>query len=69
MVLIMLSENFHSTFAADDMDQSTDGIIENVAISYPGSPVSVLKQPLLMGGRSPRITRFGSNWRTEDDRC
>src|SRR5258706_16339950 len=28
-------------------------------------PVSVLRQPLLRGGRSPRITRFGSNWQTD----
>ena len=30
MILIMLSENFHSTFAADDIDQSTDGIIKTL---------------------------------------
>src|ERR1700739_4605230 len=29
----------------------------------PRIPVAVLRQPLLSGGRSPRITRFGSNWR------
>jgi hypothetical protein len=28
-------------------------------------PVSVLRQPLLRTGRSPRITRFGSSWRTD----
>src|SRR5271165_6595375 len=27
--------------------------------------VSVLRQPLLRGGRSPRITRFASNWQTD----
>jgi hypothetical protein len=31
----------------------------------PRIPVSVLRQPLLRGGRSPPITRFGSNWRTD----
>jgi hypothetical protein len=30
MVLIMLSENFHRAFSADDVNQSPDGIIKNV---------------------------------------
>jgi hypothetical protein len=30
MVYIMLSENLHRTFTADDIDQSTGGIIKNV---------------------------------------
>ena len=29
------------------------------------TPVSVLRQPLLRGGRSPWITRCESNWRTD----
>jgi hypothetical protein len=30
MVWIMLSENFHRAFSADDVNQSPDGIIKNV---------------------------------------
>src|SRR6202043_1854394 len=39
--------------------------LEDNCLRLPRIPVSVLRQPLLKGGRSPRITRFGSNWRTD----
>ena len=41
-------------------DDERNGLIQDR-----GSPVSILTQPLLRGGHSPRITRFGSSWRTD----
>src|ERR1700736_3280937 len=38
-------------------------VLKDNCLRLPRIPVSVLR--LLKGGRSPRITRFGSNWQTD----
>src|SRR5713101_8991735 len=38
-------------------------VLEDNCHLLPRIPVSVLRQPLLRGGRSPRITRLGDTWK------
>jgi hypothetical protein len=61
MIWIMLSENFHRTFAADDVDQSPIGIIKNVvSVTNRGQTVTIArklypKQPGLTPGLAGRF--------------